>query len=348
MTLVAGLSVGGLPAFVSDLLISWRLPSQVDLPTQWSQGVHPGLGKDHAAGLAQKLVIVRPYLMIAWAGQRASAETIIRELDRILPKEWSDTDDFDKLFKVVSTCSKETEMLVLFISKTGVQPFCVRTQGFELDGQRIYLLGSGAPSFFEFLQNSPGILPEQEQADGLLARANMLRFAARSLVLQLVTGAGLKESWGGGFEVAYPDKKGFQKVGNIMFRAWMIDEGGALHNSGKSFFSRYYGNDLYLSCFSTEEKTYVIRSPIGEIPNIPEYEEIHPDWILDFFILKKNGALIEFARYQYSGKPSIDLVQLANGALVGWALDQHYVEQCAAKAMTVAEQGNCFQMFRSK
>lgn len=93
MTLVAGLSVGGLPAFIGDLLISWGLPSTVDLPSQWREGVHPGLGEDHAAGLAQKLIVVRPYLMLAWAGERTDADRIIRELDSVLPEKASELRD---------------------------------------------------------------------------------------------------------------------------------------------------------------------------------------------------------------------------------------------------------------
>jgi hypothetical protein len=74
MTLVAGLSVGGLPAFIGDLLVSWHIPSAVDLPTQLEKVVRPGLGTDYAASLTQKLIIVRPYLMLAWAGERADVE----------------------------------------------------------------------------------------------------------------------------------------------------------------------------------------------------------------------------------------------------------------------------------
>ncbi len=38
---------------------------------------------------------------------------------------------------------------------------------------------------------------------------------------------------------------------------------GTYHNSGRSFFLRYYGHDLHLSCFNRGEKTYVIRSRLA-------------------------------------------------------------------------------------
>src|ERR1700681_2042841 len=85
MTLVAGLSIGGNPAFVGDLLTSWRLPSEVTIPTQPSSGVFEGVEGHFASGLAQKLTIVRPYLMLACAGSFSAVRRIIRELDAALP-----------------------------------------------------------------------------------------------------------------------------------------------------------------------------------------------------------------------------------------------------------------------
>ena len=126
----------------------------------------------------------------------------------------------------------------------------------------------------------------------------------------------------------------------------MIDEEGAYHNSERSFFLRYYGNDLHLSCFNPGEKTYVIRSPIGEPPEVPKYEAVHPEWTLDFFILKKNGAIIEFARFQPPHKPVADQVELENGSLVGWTMDQPYVEQCVKKALEAAANGTTFELTR--
>ena len=256
MTLVAGLSVGGLPAFIGDLLVSWRLPSAVDLPTQQRKGAHPGLGEDHAAGLAQKLIIVRPYLMLAWAGEREDVDRMTCQLDSILPLGASELHDPEIILEVLDTCGANTELAALLILGEAIYPFGVRTRGFELDNKRVYLLGSGASDFFRYLQTHPEILPNQERADGQLAQAIMLRFAARAMVSQFIIGTGLRDSWGGGFEIAYPDKDGFRKIGNVMFRAWMIDEEGAYHNSGRSFFLRYYGQDLHLSWFNSDERTY--------------------------------------------------------------------------------------------
>lgn len=344
MTLVAGLSVGGLPAFIGDLLVSWRIPSAVDLPTQHQEGVYPGLGEDHAAGLAQKLIIVRPYLMLAWAGERAEVDRMTRELDCVLPPDASDLRGPEVILAVLSTCGADTELVALLILAEAIYPFGVRTRGFELGGKRIYLLGSGASEFFAYLQTHPDLLPDQERADGLVARAIVLRFAARTMVLQLKIGTGIRDSWGGGFEVAFPAKDGFRKIGNLLFRAWMVDEEGGYHNSGRSFFLRYYGQDLHLSWFNPGEKTYVIRSPIGKPFEVPNYEEVHPEWTLDVFVMRKNGSFVEFARFQPANRPVADHVKLENGLLVGWGMDQRYVELCVKKALRAADKGSHFEM----
>jgi hypothetical protein len=346
MTLVAGLSVGGLPAFIGDLLISWRLPNAIDLPTSWAEGVHPGLGENHAAGLAQKLIIVRPYLMLAWAGVREDVDRMARELDSVLPKYASELNDPDLILKILDTCGSSTELVALVVVAKEIHPICANTRGFEIDNKRIYLLGSGASEFFEYLQTHPEVLPGQEREGGQLAQAIMLRFAARAMMLQLIVKTGFQDSWGGGFEVAYPGEGGFRKIDNLMFRAWMIDDDGEYHNSGRSFFLRYYGQDLHLSWFNPSERTYIIRSPIGKPIDIPKYEEANPEWMLDVFVVKKNGSFVEFARYQPPNRPVKDQIELMNGSLVGWSMDQGYVERCAKTALLASESGSHFEMIR--
>src|ERR1700733_2365579 len=131
MTLVAGLSVGGLPAFIGDLLISWRFPSSIGIPTRAQEGVYPGMGKDYAAGLAHKLVIIRPYLMLAWAGLRAEVDRMVRELDTILPADAFELRDPNLALRVLATRGQSTELVALLILNGAIYPFGVRTRGFE-------------------------------------------------------------------------------------------------------------------------------------------------------------------------------------------------------------------------
>lgn len=346
MTLVAGISVGGLPAFIGDLLISWRLPAPVDLPTQAEESVRPGLGGQHAAGLAQKLLIVRPYLLLCWAGNFDEMSRIVTELDRVLPRRPTKSSDFGMIFPILNTCAEGTELVALLNWDGGVHPFGVRTRGFELGERRIYLLGSGASDFFEYLESHPEVLPDQEIGEGNTARAIALRFAARAMLVQWKTGGGLKSSWGGGFEVAFPEPAGFRKVGDVLFRAWLVDVDGSYYGSDRSFFIRYYGHDLYLSCFNPGEKTYLVRSPIGEAISPPAYQRVQPQWTVDVFLMKETASFVEFARYNPLSRPAIDFVEFENGRVVGWTLDRHYVETCVATAIAQARDGDHFSITR--
>lgn len=346
MTLVAGISVGGMPAFVGDLLISRRVPAPVDLPTLAEVKVAPGLDSHFAVGLAQKLVIVRPYLLIAWAGSRANADGIMRALDRILPEQAADFAHGEEMLEILNGCAEDSEMVALLIHGGSVHPLGVRTRGFPVDGKRVYLLGSGGPDFFDYLETHPELVPGDESADGFLARAITLRFGARAMATQWISGTGLGQSWGGGFEVAYPEPDGFKKCDRLLFRAWKIDATGAYENSGRSFFTRYYRGDLFLSCFNPEEKTYVIRAPTGEPGVPPDYERIHPAWTVDLFAHEPSGSLIEFARFHPDHRPVEDFVELVNGQLAGWSMDQSHVEECVRTAIAKAGRGTSYEARR--
>ncbi|MFS2109982.1 hypothetical protein ACCC88_09865, partial [Sphingomonas sp. Sphisp140] len=316
-------------------------------PTRPVSDLAPGLEDHFARGLAQKLVIVRPWFMVAWAGSSANAHRILQELDRMLPEKQEDFTEGDAIWELFATSGEDDEMLALVIHDNSVHPICIRTRGFELDGKRIYLLGSGKGEFFEYLQSHPEILPGQERADGMLARAIALRFGARAMAIQWIAGAGLENSWGGGFEVAYPDENwGFRKCDRLLFRAWRIEADGQYYNSGRSFFARYHGRDLYLSCFNLEEKTYLVRSPVGEPIAPPAFERCSPAWTIDFFLHAPTGSFIEAARAASDTSPVSDFVELVDGQLSGWNLDRRYVDALVKAAIEQAGRGSSFQFHR--
>ncbi|MCF4126245.1 hypothetical protein [Methylobacterium sp. SyP6R] len=345
MTLVAGISLGGLPAFIGDLLTSWRVPVAVDLPTQPEQAIHPSEDGYYAASLAQKLIIVRHYFLLAWAGSQSNAQRIVLGLEALLPEEFDQISDFSLIFELLQTCAEDSEMIALVIGNGIVQPFGIRTRGFEMDGRRIYLMGSGGSEFFEYLISHPETLPHEDE-DSILSRALALRFAARSLAIQWITGEGLDASWGGGFEVVYPGPSGFQKIDRILFRAWKIDDAGDYVNSGRSFFVRYYGKDLYLSVFNPDERTYLVSSPIGAHVAPPPFEVVPAAYIVDMFLHEPTGYLVEFVRFQPDEQPANEFVELSNGILTGWSMDKSYVERCVCSAIKEAGNGNIFREFK--
>ena len=334
-----------MPAFIGDLLISRRLPAPTDLPTRPEEAVHPGEDGFFATSLAQKLVIVRPYFLLAWAGSRANADRILRELDRLLPDAFDRTADPTPVWDVLESCAEDSEMVALIVGDGLVQPLGIRTRGFEIDGKRVYLMGSGGPAFFDYLSAHTDVVPEGDD-EGLVARAAALRFGARAIATQWISGGGLEASWGGGFEVAYPEPDGFRKLDRILFRAWRIDVAGDYFNSGRSFFVRYYGADLYLSAFNPDERTYVVACPIGAGIEPPPFEITHIAWTVDVFVHEPTGSFVEFARFHPDERPTEDFVELTNGALTGWSMDHGYLKRCVKMAIDHVGKGSAFRMDR--
>ncbi len=243
VTLVAGLSFGGRPAFVGDLLTSWRMPTSVTLPTSPEFATHADANGFFASGLAQKLIIVRPYLMIAWAGSVEVARDLVRYLDEKLPRELEQfLGNEDTLFSVLDTLLKTVEIVALLIYGDSIHPICVHTRGFEIDERRIYLLGTGGEAFLEYVLSTTEVMPKPDNDEGFAAKAVMVNFVGNAIMAQYSSKYGLSDSWGGGFEVGYVTDEGFAKVENILVRCWSLNLDGGLGHIGTSFLVHYDGD----------------------------------------------------------------------------------------------------------
>ena len=200
MTLVAQFSMGGPPAFVGDLLTSWQIPTEVSLPTRAVAEVHETPDGYFAQGLAQKLVIVRSYLLIAWAGSVVEAKKLIACLDDALPETH---DDFqgkeDALFSLLNQLPPSIEVVAVLFDGEWIRPLCIHTQGFQIEQKRFYLLGSGNKEIFDFLTYMTESMPEPDNSDGIAAISVLINFAGNALMAQHVSAFGLTESSGWGF-----------------------------------------------------------------------------------------------------------------------------------------------------
>ena len=323
MTLVAGISIGGAPAFVGDLLTSWGLPKKLELPTRPDLEIHEGVDGNFAAGLAQKIVIVRPYLMIAWAGSLDVIHKLVNQLDKVLPRLVKDFPGHeDDLFAPLDSLPNTVEVVALFFDGSAIHPFCVHTRGFELEKQRIYLLGSGRESFFKFAQETTEVLPDIETPDGLAARAIMMRFAANAMMSQYASKMGLSESWGGGFEVAYTTAKGFKKVDNILVRCWSLNPDGELGNIGVSFLIHYRGTSLKLTSFGERVRTTTVRSLIDRFRETPLRKEIIPEWTVDLFYRASDSTFFSAVQLEKRWSKGHAVFSFDGDELVGWKMDR--------------------------
>jgi hypothetical protein len=210
--------------------------TSVTLPTRPELAIHANADGLFASGLAQKLIIVRPYLMIAWAGSVEAIRSLVQRLDEKLPRQ---LDQFpgheDVLLSALDALPDTVEVVAPLIYGKSIHPICVHTRGFEIDDRRIYLLGTGGEAFLEYVLAATEVMPKPDNDEGFAARAVMLNFVGNAIMAQYSSKYGLSDSWSGGFEVAYVTDEGFAKVGNILVRCWSLNlDGGLVLLSQKS------------------------------------------------------------------------------------------------------------------
>lgn len=327
MTLVAGLSFGGMPAFIGDLLVSSRLAREVNLPTRQSSELLKGKDGYFANDLAQKLLIVRPYILIAWAGTVKVVHDLAQELNEILPET---IDDFygreDDLLGRLDKLPSTVEIVTCIIRHDAVWPICVHTRGFEIDGVRLYLLGTGNEVSFDFLTEMTRHMPKPDNSDGIAARSILINFAANALMAQFQSAVGFSDSWGGGFEIAYPTPHGFKKVDNILVRCWSINADGSLGTIGRSFLIHYHQSALFISSFGDGERTAVVESPLAQISTLPT-KTVVPEWIVDLFYRVEDGLRFHAVQMQYPWSKVVAKLEIEDGVIVGWNMKKSRVKK---------------------
>jgi hypothetical protein len=337
VTLVAGLSIGGMPAFVGDLLTSRRLPTRLILSTRPDEASYAGADGHFASGLAQKLVIIRPYLMIAWAGSLSVVQGLVGHLDQALPafvEEFPANEDV--LLSALDVLPESVEVVALLIYEDSIHPICVHTRGFEVDNRRIYLLGSGRQAFLDFVLPATEVMPNIGNHDGVAARAVMMNFVANAIMSQYVSEYGLSDSWGGGFEVAYAAKEGFAKVDNILVRCWSLNPDNELGNVGFSFLMHYEDNALHLTSFGSREQTTVIKSWVNSSLVVPLRRTAIPEWTIDLFYRVEDGKQFCAVQNEFPWSKQHAAFHFKEGNLVGWEMDKSRVDKIIKR---IAESG---------
>lgn len=330
MTLVAGFSCGGPPAFVGDLLTSWRVPSALKLPIKATQATVPTGDKTFAAGLAQKLIIVRPYLLIAWAGSASEIHELVRELNNILPVSIGELRNcMDLLFRPLNDLTRDVEAVVVVIDGDWIRPYCVHTRGFELDDRRYYLLGTGSSTAYNFLIEMSRYMPIPDNSDGIAARSLLINFAANALMAQHVSEYGLSDAWGGGFEVAYASKDGFAKVDKILVRCWSVNEDGMLGSVGTSFLMHYQEGALLITSFGDIERTTTIPSPLSQSFSWNFHKKVAAEWTVDLFYRPDNGQHYCAVQHEYPWSRSKSHFIFREGRLTGWKMRKARVDKIA-------------------
>ena len=305
------------------------------LPIRFNEEVFAGTDGNFAAGLAQKLVIVRSYLLLIWAGEYSVIRRLVNALDRDIPTSISDfPGNEDCLFSALDVLPKSVEVVAVLIDGEFIRPFCVHTRGFEFENKRFYLLGSGREAVFRFLLNAISQMPPDDD-DGIASRATMISFAGNAIMAQYGSQFGLSESWGGGFEVAYVTRNGFAKVDNILIRCWSLNPDQSLGNIGASFFMHYRGSALAVSTFGVKEQTILVRSMIESDPIGDARSEASADWTVDLFYRPIDGTHFCAVHHDLPWSKNCSFFYFKKGSLVGWNMNQTRVERIISKINSV-------------
>lgn len=328
MTLVAGFSCGGPPAFVGDLLTSWRVPSALKLPIRKDKTTFLTGDKTFASGLTQKLIIVRPYLLVAWAGSVSEIHELVRDFDKVLPSSVDELRGSEELlFRPLNDLTRDVEAVAIVIDGDWIRPYCVHTRGFELDDRRYYLLGTGSSTAYGFLTELGRHMPTPDNSEGFAARSLLINFAANALMAQYVSDYGLSEAWGGGFEIAYASKQGFMKVNNILVRCWSVNEDGTLGSVGTSFLMHYQENALLLTSFGDIERTTAVPSPLASSFNWSFRKKVSAEWTVDLFYRPDNRQHYCAVQYEYPWSRNKSHFEFRDGALTGWEMRKVRVDK---------------------
>lgn len=270
----------------ADLLLSGRAPAQPFLPPTREAP----LEVRHASGLqpirlVQKLAFLGPYAVLTWSESRLQACALVRHLSPALSSgprglqdvmnvlEQFDPKDHDKL-----------EAFLTVVAPGGqLATFSIETYPYQIGVvENLWCIGTGRLSFQNFLEwSAAGPKPR-----GNRGPFEVLTFFGRSLCAQAHSGFGLEDLWGGGFQVAFPGPKGFERLDRVLLRGWVVEGTGEAVRVGRGpFFYQFYEGQTLWVCrmHGADGGAFEAAEPVDSAPVVKSfpYGSHAPLWIVD-------------------------------------------------------------------
>ncbi|TLS77265.1 hypothetical protein FE236_03735 [Mariprofundus erugo] len=314
MTLIAAMRINEIPIILGDLLISRETmgdsPPNVSIPSRHQ--VNSFLGRNselQIVGLSQKVNIIAENFCLAWTGRKYQARSLIRHLHeqcrgrRVTVRQFSElldqypADQMSDLQCIAYLYDVETRG---FWTKERMMPM------FSLDGlEGVQVGGSGTERFIQTIESimEGNIEGEYTSLEESLGR--VMSFTSMAFGNQVMNGEGIEKGWGGGFEVAYLHGQYFEKLSDVMYLFWTVEElnDGVLAIEGFPQFikSSYQGDRLRIlvcdwSPDSGVDRLYVV-DPLFDIDKSVPVEIPNTDykWLINFFYCKPSTNLHGFA-----------------------------------------------------
>lgn len=321
MTLIASYVVNGIPILLGDLLIS-RDSSGADTPISTpsvhdvnSQIEHPN--SLQIIGMCQKVNLVSDRICVLWSGRKIEAQGFIRYLHKHCGSGNLTPEQFDQFIdRYPSNDLRNVNLIIYFADGKSFRMHQFNTPHFYWDECKLSYMqvaGSGQSRFIQVIET----LFAGGQIDGeynLLDEAVglTLRFTSLAFGNQVLTGFGVNEGWGGGFEIAYPRLGRFEKLSDIMYLFWIAKEkqdgSFEIEHLPRFIKSEYQG--LRLKVFvcdwsdnSPGNRLYVV-DPLFDVDKTEEVEipRLGYTWLVNYCqVVTKDGSVTFFDRIDRFG-----------------------------------------------
>lgn len=353
MTIVARLNINGYPVLIADLLISAEGDHATEIPTIENMtevdyyGILP-------VDLKQKITIVSDNLMIAWAGSRIAAKTVIKEMI-----EWSKSDIFtkDSLIKYLKTLDEsikqqDLRFLGFLIEEGRVYPFGFRYNNLRTEKLGdIGLLGTGSGDLKEILkqviENQTFTNIKENEFVGAIAFTLLL--SGTLLMSEVATAQTLTQHYGGGYEIASAINGRFQKLEDITYLFWSAWlEGKRVHINPFPYnvLKNVYFNDILVVLSILLEETagdeIRVKKQIADIIP-PIYRHINSDelkslsfpsinstWLCNYFCVKTpEGKFETFAKVDHRMGDTLIHFKEEGHKIRGIDVEKRFIEEVA-------------------
>ena len=229
MTLICRFTARQVPTvYLGDLLLTTEgkstkplhLPSWSDINSRLAVGA-----ERYVSGLTQKLNILSERVIVAWAGSRIQAISMLRMIEQAANQRAG----FDEIGRLVGAVPKEDRDKLHLIGSViepspdqqayEVKHFSALARKQCVEGIEITADGTGVDFLFAL---APQLLERMSgQTDKYRIALGLSMGVSASLIgHETATGANLTEWWGGGIETAVLDNGNFTKIGNTLHTLW--------------------------------------------------------------------------------------------------------------------------------
>ncbi|PCI32351.1 MAG: hypothetical protein COB54_07585 [Alphaproteobacteria bacterium] len=293
MTIIINYNLGGTPIFHGDALITCRVDkaeNEVKLPVR--RKVNGGNCTIYVTKLVQKLVIVTPQVAFAWAGSLSEIKEfheLLCEKAKYMPPLLLCDDD-----ELSSKLGANTSVILMCMEGTQGVCSCHGVDTMDMPGfGEINYAGSGAGDYLGHIGHyvsgsSLNISQDIKSGEDIVGLAKSL--SGSLTALQMQSGYGLDNSWGGALETMWADGGGFNKVDDILYLFWTVHkESGDSYRFGfdRCLVKLFYHEDNMYCRFVDEDSARDDLIVIPSLANLDGKEAVKTD----AEILKKSVSI---------------------------------------------------------